>query len=171
MTSVITIDHSGLLRCKFCYAPAVRSRDVIKSHQKCHQKVTKSHKKMSIDLHRKELQHRAFLIVFNLSSRIEWYTFWPWGQIKVTRPEVASCFWPYEVSICVFRCISTRGSRWCYYFWSSLFSLKVICKKYPQVLLFWLFPLWCYCLPDLKITCVKLIDLVRPYPIPFIACL
>ena len=26
-------------------------------------------------------------------------------------------------------------------------------------------------LPELKITCVKIVDLVRPYPMPFTACL
>ena len=46
----ISHDHSGLIRCKFCYVPAVRSCDVIKGHQHV----------LPIASHRKELHHRAW---------------------------------------------------------------------------------------------------------------
>ena len=69
--------------------------------------------------------------MFSASRRIEWYTFWPWGHVKVTWPEVTSWPWPYEVIRYIFRCVLTRGSRWCSLFCSSSFSSKVINKKTP----------------------------------------
>ena len=35
--------------------------------------------------------------MFSSSRQIEWYTCWPWGQYKVTWPEVNCWPWPYEL--------------------------------------------------------------------------
>ena len=80
-------------------------------------------------------------LVFSSSRRIEWYTFWPWGDVKVTWPEL----------------------RW----------FKIIGKKLPcpQVPLFWLFyPCDVIFERGPKMTAVKIVDLVRPYPMPCIVC-
>ena len=54
------------------------------------------------------------LIVFSSSRGMEWYTFWPWGHVKVMWPKVNWWPWPYEAMVYIFRCVSTRGSQWCF---------------------------------------------------------
>ena len=96
-------------------------------------------------------------------------------DLKVTWPEVNHWPRPDAVIMCIFRCVSIRGSRWCCYFCSSTVSSKVIGKKKlpgPASVTFLTFlPLWRHFLPDLKMASVKIVDHVRLYPMPFTACL
>ena len=102
----ISHGHPTLSRCKFVYVTAVRSCDVIKGSPKCF---------LPIASHRKELQHRArshCVYLIKTHRMIYLGTFWPWGHVKVTWPEFNWWPWPYEIMICIFRCVSKRGSRW-----------------------------------------------------------
>ena len=115
ITDDISHDHPELPRCKYGYATAVRSCDVIKGHQFC----------LPITSYRKSYTTVHCVIVFSSSRRIEWSTFWHWGHVKVTWPEVNWWPWSSEVILYIFQCIATRWSRWC------CFSLKVLRKKTP----------------------------------------
>ena len=65
------------------------------------------------------------------------------------------------------RCVLTRGWYWWYcYFCSSSVSFALS----SSVAIFFFTPVTPF-LPYLKLTLVKLVDLVRPYPMPFTACL
>ena len=54
-------------------------------------------------------------------------------------------------------------------FGQKLLAKKLPCSQEPPFWRFW--PLWSHFWPDLKMTSVKIVELVRPYAMPFTACL
>ena len=90
--------------------------DIIKGHQNV----------FLISLHRKKYSSAYDLIVFSSSRRIEWYTFWPWGHMTWGQL-VTLTLWGHHIYI--LWCVSTRGSRWYCYFFSSFIRSKVIGKN------------------------------------------
>ena len=60
----------------------------------------------------------------------------------LTWPKVKFSTWPFEVKMHTFRCLLTRGIRWCFEFFSIFLSSKVICRKlgFPNKQLFFVWP-------------------------------
>ena len=165
-------DHPGLRRCKFGHVTAVRPCDIITGHEKVF---------LPIASHRKELQRRAWShyaqlikmhrMIYNIHVDLE---------VTLRFRDLRSTFDldlmrstdAYSDS---FQREDLDGARWC----DGVFALarlvqKLWAKKVPlssSATIFTFLPLWRHFWPDLKMTLVKIVDLVRPYPIPLTACL
>ena len=117
----ISHDHSRLPIYDFSNVSAVRSCDVIKGHQNvfansfAQKRATATCMGSLCSAHQAALNDIHFDLEVTLRSR------------DLRSPLDLDLMRSYYI----FRCVSTRGSRWCSQFCSSSFSSKVIGKKLP----------------------------------------
>ena len=87
----------------------------------------------SITPHRIEIEPWARCHCVFLVKTHRMYAIWPTWDICQVRSfawlKVKFSNWPFEVKMHMFRCVLTRGIRWCFAFFSFFLSSKVIRKK------------------------------------------